>query len=173
MTEYRYPRPEWLPELDLRPVTRNSNREETRIYAIINAERFLWIRCGLISRFEIEAKGQWLGAYFDFGITDASEDSAYAFHIDVVGAQLSMIHNGVVEVRAWIAGGAEDRESFHVPTEEYDLSKFEWCPADECQGDERHQLTDYTPKPNLALWEKLRGVEIVVEMMPVIPEEEQ
>ncbi len=166
-------RPKWLPELDLRPVTRNSGREETRISAIINNETWLWIRCGLLSRFEIEAKHQWLGAYFDLGITDREEKSAYAFHINVVGARLVMIHQGVVEVRAWIAGQAGDVQGFCVPTTEYDLSKLEWCPGRDCQGDERHQITDFTPPPAMSLWEKLRGVEISVEMFPVIPEEEQ
>jgi hypothetical protein len=170
------PRPTWLPELDLRSLTRNSDRSATRISVVLNHEPYVWIRCGLLSRFDVDRKRQWLGAYFDHGITDAEESSAYAFHIDVVGARLHDVHHGVVELRAWIAGQEDDARAFCVPTEPLNRSELKWCPT--CKGPpghngERHQVTDYTPPPNVTLWKKLRGAEVIVQLLAVIPEDER
>lgn len=165
-------RPAWLPQLDLRALTRNSDRAFTRISVLHNTYRHVWIRAGLLTGLEIQAsRRQWLGAFYDHGITDEGDDSAYAFHIAVVGLHVDVIHYGVTQLRGWIAAGAEDAERFKVPKTVPKLDAFEWCVR--CTGDERHQVTEYTPAPDLELYKRLRGAEVLVEMGPVIPEAER
>jgi len=165
-------RPAWLPELDLRAVTRNSDRAFTRISVLHNTYRHVWIRAGLLSRIELNpGKRQWLGAYYDHGIADESEDSAYAFQIDVVGLHIHMIHYGVTELHGWIAAESDDSVRFKVPRTVPDLETFEWCRR--CKGEKSHRVTTYCPPVDLKLYERLRGAKLVVEFGPVIPEDER
>lgn len=165
-------RPAWLPELDFRALTRNSDRAFTRISVLHNTYRHVWIRAGLLTSLEMHAsKRQWLGAHYDHGITDEEESSAYAFHIAVVGLHVDLIHYGVTQLRGWIAGGVEDAHRFKVPEVVPNLEAFKWCKG--CQGTDRHQVTEYTPPPDLELYKRLRGAELLIEIGPVIPEDER
>lgn len=164
-------RPTWLPEVDLRSATRASAYVETTVDVVLQGERYRWLTFGALSRVDVEpGKHQWMAAYFPNGITDESEDSAYALHLELVGITLVDLSQGATTLEAWIAGSAEDGERFKVPSKPYDLSSFKWCPT--CEGKEKHQMTSYTPAPNLELWKKLRGVKILICTRPIMPEDE-
>lgn len=162
-------RPAWLPLLDLRPITRDSDHAETQISVILQNQPVLWIQAGRLSHFNLSPSNQNLGAYFRDGVTDFEHDSAYAFHINVVGTFLHQIYHGVVELRAWLASRADDTERFKIPVAPIDLDSLEWCSS--CTGSERHRVGAYTPKPHRELWERLRGAELVIQIAPVTPEE--
>jgi hypothetical protein len=165
-------RPAWLPEVDLRPVTRNSDRAFTRITVSHNTYRHVWIQAGLLTRIEMDpGKRQWLAAYYAHDITDESDHSAYAFSLELVGVHVHMITYGVTELHGWIASGPHDAEHFRVPKAAPDLNSFEWCQR--CKGKERHRMTTYQPPAELELYKKLRGEKISIEFGPVIPEDER
>lgn len=161
-------RPAWLPLVDLRAVTRDSEHVLTLIEVKAPDGYFYpWLKFGSLS----DARENFLAAYYIRGVTDEEHASAYVFHFDVTGLELVDVHRGNIGLRAWIAGAAEDAQNFKVPSKSMSsLEGVDLCSLPDC-GDGRHPVVDFTPSADLALWKKLRGRELRITIIPVLKED--
>jgi hypothetical protein len=163
-------RPAWLPLVDLRAVTRDSEHVLTIIEVKAPDGYFYpWLKFGSLS----DARENFLAAYYTRGVKDGEHKSAYAFHFDITGLALTGIHHGNIVLRAWIAGAAEDAEGFKAPSK--GMGSLEDLGVDPCSlpdcEDGRHPIVDFTPSVDLALWKKLRGRELRITIIPVVKED--
>lgn len=161
-------RPSWLPEVDLRAVTRDANLVTTYIGVKIGGVFFPWLEFGSLSTMG-DGKS-FIGARFE-RVTDFEHDSAYAARIDVIDVQLVSIQDGCVELKAWVS--AESVDGVNVPSKS--ILSFEELggePCSECKGDERHLIIDsFTQKADIELWKRLRGHELRITIVPKRTEE--
>ena len=156
-------RPEGLPLVDLRAVTRDADRAFTRVSLLALGQRHLWIHAGVLCRLELGSRYQWLGGQYLPQVRDEEGDSAYAFRFDVVGAAVQAISDGVVTVAAWLAAEDSSRHNFCVPRVAPDLSSFPLIGG----GDRK---TSFTPEADERLWRALRGRRLEIDFGPVLGE---
>ena len=156
-------RPSWLPLIDLRAVTRDSEHVETVISVRWQGVFFPWLRLGSLTRTE----DTWLGAHYGHGVTDEEHHGAYAVRIDVRGLALEHCHGGVWQFGAWIAGAAEAFDSLRVPDVSM-LSVSEIPTRRLCESCETpHLIATFNPSPECKLWGQIRGCRIRIETFPV------
>lgn len=162
-------RPPWLPEVDLRAVTRDAHLVTTYIAVKFGGMYVPWLEFGSLSTM---GDGKtFIGARFGSGVTDFEHDSAYALRVDVIDVQLVSIQDGCVDLRAWVA--AEDADGLNVPSKSIlSLEELGVEPCSECEGDEKHLIINtFTRKADVELWKRLRGRELRISIVPKRPEE--
>lgn len=159
-------RPSWLPLVDLCAVTRDSETVRTCIEVRIRHEYFQWLRFGSLS--QVGDQLTRVGAYLKEGMTDEEHDSAYALSFDVSPIVLTSIRSGVVTLKAWVAGAAEDSESLHVPFESVlSVDEIEGVTCDADCGEQHIIVSRYSPSADVELWKKLRGRELRITIAPM------
>lgn len=156
-------RPSWLPEVDLRSVTRDSKLVNTRIDVVVKGYSWTWLQFGSLSRAEVNETYSWIGVHYN-GVMDEEHDSAYAVRLEVRGLQLVGVYGGCTTLSAWIAATPEDSRSICAPRKALSLRCFPLCK--ECKGEDRHRVGKYTPEPDAELWNYLRGARIMVKTAP-------
>jgi hypothetical protein len=169
-----HPKPEplkELPALDFRAITRDSDKVqcevelEARSTAADGPRRFTWITCGDVTLNGAEGGGgrhrRWrIGARFDKDVTDDSHDSAWAFHIPLIGVEFEMVEYSTTFIRAFIDPEWNPRwVLFRVPrhngwpkgAERCDLGKRE------CGRPKGHLITRFMPEFDAELFKLARG----------------
>lgn len=148
--------------LDLRDITRDSDRVFTRIEIACgpgNYNNHDWIWAGE-SSIDCIRDGVWsLKAYMPRGIVDEENDSAYAFQIYLVGLSFSHMWYGVSTFNAWIS--SESVDDLRVPPRGFDLE------ANIRTDRNGNRYTDFLPPVNTQLFEHLRGKRVVITTGPV------
>lgn len=161
-------RPSWLPLVDLTAVTRDANAVRTEVSVQLGDGRFVpWIRLGALTT--IGDRLNFLGAYYVEGVTDGDHASAYAMHIDVSHVLLEGVRYGRIYLKAWIAGAERDAEHLCLPPKSVlSLADVEGVRCDTCEGDDHGHLIvpRFTPEPDVALWKRLRGRALEIEILP-------
>jgi hypothetical protein len=150
--------------LDLRPITRRSNRLLTQISlrkSIYDFKDGVWIKAGECFRIDKTLK-EWpsyeLSAKLKDGATDGEHDSAFAFSIPLVGLEYTGVHWHGVSFKAMIdpSVDSEDGRAFNVPSA--DFNPFD-NPKHVCtQCDDKHIFTDYLPPHDAELYKQMSGM---------------
>lgn len=161
-------RPQWLPKVDLRAITRDSDICTTIVEVKWHGYFYEWLRFGSLSR--VSDNGKWLGAHLREGITDFEHSSAYAVHFEVSRVELDTIHSGVVTLKAWVAGSDEDADTLCVPAQSIlsvDELGGEPCegPSPDCRDENHLIVKQFTPKADVKLWKRLRGRELRISII--------
>ena len=162
-----------IERLDLRSITRSSDRAFTRViliddYAFEHVDRRIdWILLGE-SNLRTDVREPWLESHLNKGVTDFEHDSAYALRLPLIGLTLGglAVMNNVVHFKAWINPNRPD--DFHVPEPKYDPTKHpDACECPDCKGDDRHIIVPegfYVPPANPELFEKVRGRQVEIQI---------
>lgn len=169
--------PSPAPLLDLRPHTRRSDRCLTRIYLVTpDHHRYLWVVGGELNLQTVgdAAQSRWiLKMYLGHkGLTcvDREHDSAYAFYIELLGVAFDSLHYHQTELRGWIK--MYEPDSFHVPKKlDFVPDGQATCDNKDCAEDpDKHYVIDkFTPEPNLSLYKKIQGFQVVVAVDTLDP----
>lgn len=168
-------RPQWLPFLDLRGITRASDKCATIITCRIHHREFTWIHCGslceLHGRDNSRIKTWIVGAYLNNGATDFEHDSAYAFRFEVLEPKLDMVTYSRTWLTTFINPDPFSVEQFHVP-ESSDYNPAQLVGAHMCEEDyceKPHPIVPegyYVPPTDKKYAERMRGVEIIIRTGP-------
>lgn len=158
-------RPEGLPLVDLRKVTRDSDRSFTRVSVVGLGQSYLWLQAGALCRLEMGSRYQWLGCRYVRHVRDEEGDAAYAFRFDVIGAKVEDISDGAVRVSAWMGAEYSSRYNFCVPSAMPDLKAFPRLAG----GDRK---APFTSEADVKLWKMLRGCKLEIDFGPVLGGEE-
>ncbi len=160
-----------IPALDFTNITRLKDRYFTSIcladpYA---GEQFQWIQCGTISIHK--GTGKFNNYRVDCrldGATDFEHSSVYAFCLDTVGLEWEFLHDGMTYYKGWVR--ADESEGFKIPNPDYSPLKGS-TNCKECT-DRRHVIVKegfYVPKPNVDLWNQVRGLMVEIRTGPLYP----
>lgn len=160
-------RPEWLPEVDLRGQTPDAYKVETRIEVVHDKEIFPWIVLGAIAKLPTAEEDQFVAAYFSHGVTDDSCKPTFCLFMDLVGARLLNVRNGLVTLSASVPGLVSPSGCFKVPSKPYDVDSFEWCKR--CKDGYSHRLVPGEVEDDEQLWERLRGATLRITIGPPRP----
>ena len=157
---------------DLRSVTRSANLTNTHINLFNKRTRREepWIICGTVAIREYEPiESCWmLAARLDYGVTDFNHDSAHAIQLPLIGLTFNdMIFDGVIMFSAWVDPNAED--DFRVPDPGYDpVAMEDTYTCEDCE--KPHPIIReglYAGPRNKALYKKVRGRKISIQIAPV------
>jgi hypothetical protein len=155
--------------LDLRSVTRDSDKTECRILLQDHPRHPAspWIILGQVL-IRLDRHLPLLMARAKAGVTDFEHDSAYVLRIPLIGVKLLEVDHEV-ELEAYIHPGKEGRDDFLVPVDGYDPEKLEGATiCEECE--EKHVIVPegyYAGPPfNQDLHEELRGRRIIIRIGP-------
>lgn len=154
-----------IEKLDLSKVTRDSDTHVTYIYVVDlhwEHRNLPWIVCGSINiRDENTAD---VCAYLNNAV-DQEHDSAKAFCIPIIGLEFKYATSGTFCFEAFIH--PREPEGFRVPDSADELLQgAEPCKDCAYDREEPHIITEYIPKPNLKLYELLRGCKIDITTGP-------
>jgi hypothetical protein len=156
-----------LTYLDLRPISRNTNRCETTIYLKLERpQSFKWISLGEVQLRAPDGGGRsrpwYLSAYLKGRATDFEHDSARAISMALVGVDIVAVDYAGTRLRAYIE--ASYPRDFCVPPAGYNpLTDPEATVCRECE--EHHVIVPegmYYPRPDPELHSMLRGLEIEI-----------
>jgi hypothetical protein len=103
--------------LDLRAISRASDRSTTKVDLIVDYVAYPWIVAGECNLREVHQSYELYVRAID-GLTDAEHDSAYAIILPLVGVKLLSVQRHEVTLVAWI--NAENSNNFRVPNAKYD-----------------------------------------------------
>lgn len=173
--------PEIPPNMDFRPLSRNSDKIETTVILYTDHERSEWIKLGEIQLRERSDpfKGIWsLGAYL-LNATDPEHDSAHLLKMELVGVTFTAVEYGQTRFEGFIR--ADEEDSLRVGGPDYDPIKL----AKPCKGTPRvckwgenkpHPMVPegfYLPPANPALFNIVRGRRVEVITGPVRKKDEE
>lgn len=99
------------------------------------------------------------------GVTDQEHDSAYALLLPLVGFRFEDCVYGVVEFAAYVKTPQDtyDRDALRVPEPGDDpLVDAQMCESDHCS--DPHPIIRYLPESNYALYRKVAGRRVRVEI---------
>jgi len=169
MLEITYPEPELL---DLRPLTRNSDKCRTTIEVQSGmswtSNRSHWIVLGEVHLSRNREGDPWrLRAYLE-GATDFEHDSAYILDIELTGVEFESVTYHTTVLTGHIA---MDRE-LNVPATTDDPRKLEEtfvCDHEHCVGAHKHVIVPedhYVPSHNAELFKVMRGRKVWIRIGP-------
>lgn len=166
-----------IERLDLRPITRSSDRCFTRVILIDDLaferqdEWVEWIIMGE-STLRTDVREPWLEAHLNRGATDFEHDSAYALHLPLIGITLGelAIRNNITHIKAWI--NPNRPRDFRVPEPKYDPTKHQdACECPDCKGEDRHIIVPegfYLPPTNQELFKKVSGHKVEIHIGTIL-----
>ncbi len=156
-----------IPLLDLRSITRNSDRARCSIKVRTPEDGFLidWIVCGAVSMHR-EPNSSWIEARLKYGITDFEHDSAFAFKLPLIGLTYRYTQRHCNRFSAHI--DPHDADGFRIPPVGYDPTKLEGTRnCLNCEGSEAHLMVDedhWMPPSDKALFEIVRGLKVEISI---------
>ena len=173
--------PKGPPLTDLRSITRDSKRCETRVILQLDwrtkSEWLVFGQAQLRAQRESQPDGRFrLEARMTEGVTDFEHDSAYALKLPLIGVQFSsmLVHYHQTHLIGWVDPDAEDMD-FMVPNPGYNPMKHKdahVCKDKSClkENPKGHIIVPqgfYVPPPNPALYKLVRGkrVEIIIGLV--------
>lgn len=166
-----------IPHTDLRSITRGAETARTTIEIIDrydNAARHLWITCGQVSlRQDDRRPGDvTITCYLTEGVTDFEHDSAYAFHLDLIGWVFRGVDYGAVSFYGWLPSDIGWPGEFRVPGPGYNPmedSDVYLCNEDYCAKDPHPMVSEgkFIAPPNPELHKLVKGKRVRVTMRPV------
>ena len=157
-----------LEEIDLRPISRDSEKLYCKVYLRDeNYDEARWLILGCASLRET-SDGQQLIARMD--ATDFEHDSAYVIVLPLIGVTFQSIHNHTVTLTAWIDPDAAS--DFSVPQTGYDPTKHKdayICEEGRCKEHPHPMVPEgyYTPPHNRKLYDAVRGKRVKIHFGPV------
>ena len=173
--------PEIPPNMDFRPLSRNSDKILTTIILYTDHERSEWIKLGEIMLRERgnNFKGIWQLSAYLLEATDFEHDSAHLLKMELVGVEFTAVEYGQTRFEGFIRGDMED--DFRVGGPDYNplaLPETKQCKGtkkDYCKRGEPHPIVPegyYVPPVNAELFNIVRGRRIEVITGPVRTKEE-
>jgi len=170
-------RPEWLPKLDLRYLTREPELCRTAIIVHIDYHQYEWIVMGQMSRMDVprgNGNNSWrIGARMGDGATDFEEDSAYALSMNIISPKINTIVYGSTWIDAFIDPNPYGSSDFKVPlSNDYDPRKHPdayVCEAPACLAHPNgaHPIVPegmWMPPENPQLFKRMRGLPITIRI---------
>lgn len=153
------------PPLDLRVLDLRPQGEANSTAIILHADYrgHDWINATQVSltRQDSAMRGTWLLDVRLSHATDFEHDAAIALRMILHGVALRMVHSGRVWIDGFIDG--DDPGSFRIP--EPGWNQLEGATKCKACKDRKHLIVDegrYIPVPNLALFERLRGLRVEI-----------
>jgi len=166
-------------ETDLRSITRDSDRYETRV--LIQGDEYhelhgvseehdprtLWLKFGRseLRMAEREGRSAVLQARVTYGVTDREHDSAWAICLPLIDVKMEGVMNGRTWITACIA--PRGRNDFRVPWPGYDPTKHpDAYTCKECE--KRHKVVPegYQPCVDAHLYQHVQGRRVSISIGP-------
>jgi len=170
------------PNMDFRPLSRNSDKILTTVILYTDHERSEWIKLGEImlrSRDSHHFRGIWeLGAYLS-NATDFEHDAAWLLKMELVGVTFDSIEYGQTRFEGFIR--ADSEECFKIGDADYNPLKHPEAKSckgtakEYCRRGEKHVIVPegfYVPPVNAPLFNIVRGRRVEVITGPIIKEDE-
>lgn len=155
------------PDMDFRPLSRNSDKVLTTVTLHTDYERSAWIRLGEIQLRERDSnhRGVWVLSAYLLNATDPEHDSAHLLKMELVGVTFTAVEYGQTRFEGFIR--ADDEDAFRVGGPDYNpllLKGTTRCK--QCRrGNKTHPIVPegfYVPPPNTGLFNIVRGRRIEV-----------
>lgn len=160
------------PNMDFRPLSRNSDKILTQVLLYTDHERSEWIKLGEImlrQRDSHHFRGVWeLGAYLS-NATDFEHSAAWLLKMELVGVTFTAVEYGQTRFEGFIRADEEDQ--FRVGNADYNpltLPESKKCGGakkDYCRRGEKHIIVPegfYVPPTNADLFHIVRGRRVEV-----------
>lgn len=152
-----------IPQLDLRPLTRSSDRVSCIVLIKNDAGRTIpWIRMGEVSLRHHEYDNfHMLASRYTDGVTDFEHDSAWAIQLPIIGltAPVSFDYS-VMRFSGIIPPARSFARYFHVPKEAVSPSKIEGAQLCDRCGMKHWIVPRFVPEPNIQLNKMMEGEKI-------------
>lgn len=166
------------PNMDFRPLSRNSDKIETTIILYTDYERSEWIKLGEIMMRERGSnfKGIWQLSAYLLNATDFEHDTASILRMELVGVTFTAVEYGQTRFEGFIRADEEDQ--FRVGGPDYnpltlkDTKQCKGTRKDYCKwaDGKPHPIVPegfYIPPVNAELFNIVRGRRIEVVTGPV------
>jgi hypothetical protein len=154
------------PDMDFRPLSRNSDKISTTVTLYTDYERSAWIKLGEIQLREHNSnhRGVWMLSAYLLNATDFEHDSAHLLKMELVGVTFTAVEYGQTRFEGFIR--ADDEDVFRVGGPDYNpLLLKETTRCKRCRGKEAHPLVPeghHVPPLNAELFNIVRGRRIEV-----------
>lgn len=157
-----------LAEIDLRPISRESDKLYCKVFARgDDYEEVCWLTLGAAS-LQSRNEGQ-MSLIARMDATDFEHDSAYVIVLPLIGVALDSVHNHITRLTAWVDPDAAN--TFSVPSTGYDPTTHKdahRCEEERCA--EPHWIVPegyYTPPHDKKLYAQVRGKRVTILFGPV------
>ena len=155
------------PDMDFRPLSRNSDKISTTVMLYTDYEPSAWIRLGEIQLRERDNnhRGAWMLSAYLLDATDFEHDSAHLLKMELVGVAFTAVEYGQTRFEGFIR--ADDEDAFRVGGPGYNpLMLKGTTQCKQCRrGKKTHPIVPeghYVPPINAELFNIVRGRRIEV-----------
>jgi hypothetical protein len=159
------------PDMDFRPLSRNSDKILTTVTLYTDYDRSAWIKLGEIQLHERDNnhRGAWMLSAYLLDATDFEHDSAHLLKMELVGVVFTAVEYGQTRFEGFIR--ADDEDTFRVGGPDYNpllLKGTTRCKR--CRRNKTHPIVPeghYVPPLNAELFNIVRGrrVEVVTGVL--------
>lgn len=160
-------RPPWLPEVDLRSISRPGMR--TSISVVVGLRAWPWITLGALHYISLEHQDgrHFLEARMRDGVTDFEHDSVHILVLPICGVQFKGLYGGCAHIDCVL--DAYRPNDYRVPRAGYDPTKEDKDVVTCTKCEEPHLIVGegfYQPPEDIEGYAKLRGRRLQIHIGP-------